>query len=435
MTSPEPQTDFQDISQSSDKSSIKRRRSLILLLAFILIISGGTAIAWRWFHPRNQTAITNIKTPGVRVKISTVQIGMVQESSDFVASLESQRSVEIPSKIPGQVTKILLKSGDSVVAGTAILQVDSRQVTMDEINASKQAAITQRENSRMKLQSLEAERQSYLSNLQLQQQDYQRYADLADQGAVSRRTRDQYATRLNTAKARLAAINTQIQAEKSNLSQAEKAVQQAEINLKNRQTQPQNYRITAPFSGTIGNIAVQVGDLVNTSTPLVQVSQNQPLEANISVSPAQSSQLRPGIPLEILDTQGQVISSSKISDISPDTNSEDKSLVVKALLNNSANALKPHQLVRARVILNERSGVLIPTKAISRMGAETFVYIVEKEELPQGGYQLIARQRRVKLGNIKDDNYQILAGLEAEDQIITSGLLNVKDGVSIVPES
>ncbi|WP_414529331.1 efflux RND transporter periplasmic adaptor subunit [Nodularia chucula] len=436
MTPPEPQTDFQeDISNLSYKSSINKRRWLRLSLAFILIIGSGTAIFWRLFIPTQPAATTIIQNPGIRVKVSTVQVGMVQESSDFVARLEPQRSVEIPSKISGQLTQILVKPGEQVAAGTPILQVDSPVVTMDEINAARQTAIIQRENSRVKLQSLEAARQSHNANLQLQQQEYARYADLAAQGAISRLTRDQSSSRLDTIKAHLGAINTQIQGEQNKISQAEKVLQQAEENIKTRQTQPPIYRITAPFSGTVGDIKLKVGDLVNTATPIVTVSQNQPLEVQISVSPAQSRELRPGMAVEILNPQGEVISSSKISDISPDANNQEESTLIKALFNNSEGLLKPHQLIRTRVILNQRSGVLIPTKAVSRLGEETFVYVVEKQESPQGFTQLIARQKPVKLGHIRDDHYQILAGLQPEDQIVTSGILNVKDGVLIVPES
>ncbi|HYW20217.1 MAG TPA: efflux RND transporter periplasmic adaptor subunit [Nodularia sp. (in: cyanobacteria)] len=436
MTSPEPQTEFADnLSQTSDKPLFKQRRWLRLLLGFILISGGITATVWRVLTPTNKEPITNIKTPGVRVKVSPVQIGTVEESLDFVASLKSQRSVQIVSKIPGQVTQIFLQSGDPVTAGTAIIQVDSRPATIDETNAAKQAAIAQRENARAKLQSLEAARQSQTANLQLQQQDYEKYANLAAQGAVSQRSKDEYASIVAKAKANLSAINAQIQGEQAIISQAETALQQAEANVKNQQIQPTNYRITAPFSGTVGDFPVKVGDLVNTSTPLVTVSQKQPLEVNISVPKEQSKKLRQGMPIEVLNPQGQILSTSKISLIAPDRNNEQRSILVKALFNNSEDKLKPDQLVQARVIRNKHSGVLVPTKAVSRLGGKTFVYVIKMEKSKQGISQLIARQKSIKLGNIKNDNYQVLAGLQPEDKIITSGLLNLKDGVPIVPES
>ncbi len=436
MTSPDPQTDFGDnLSQTSEKSPFKQQRWRRLLLAFILIIGGGTATVWRVLTPSPEAPPANIKTPGVRVKISPVKIGTVEESSDFVASLQSQRSIQIPSKIPGQVTQIFLKSGDPVTAGTAIIQVDSRQATINELNIAKQAAVAQRENARAKLQSLEAARQSQTVDLRLKQQDYERYANLAAQGAVSRRARDESASTVATAQANLSAINAQIQGEQSTISQAEKTIQQAEEDIKIQQVQPQNYRITAPFTGIVGKIPVKVGDLVNTSTPLVTVSQKQPLEVHISIPIEQSKQLRQGIPVEVLNPQGQVLSTSKISLIAPDPENEQQSMLVKALFNNSDSQLQPEQLVRARVIWNQRSGVLVPTKAVSRQGGKTFVYVVKTEESPQGGYQLIARQKPIQLGNVRDDYYQVLKGLQPEDQIITSGLLNLKDGVPIVPET
>jgi multidrug efflux pump subunit AcrA (membrane-fusion protein) len=343
--------------------------------------------------------------------------------------------MEMRSQIPGQVTQIFVKPGDPVAAGTILMQVDLRASTINEINVANQAAVAQRENARARLQSLEAARQSQMADLRLQQQEYEKYADLAAQGAVSRQTRDQYANRLSNANANLNAINSQIQGQQDTILQAERAMQEAESNIQRQQLQPQSYRITAPFIGTVGEISVKPGDLVNTSTPLVTVSQNQPLEIHITVPPEQADQIRQGMTVELLNPQGQVLSTSEISTITPDGNSERPSVLVKALFNNSEGQLRPNQLVRARVILNQRSGALIPTKAVTNVAGETVVYVVERENSAQGGSQYIARQRPVKLGNSRDDYYQVLAGLQPEDIIVTSGLLNLKDGVAIVPES
>jgi multidrug efflux pump subunit AcrA (membrane-fusion protein) len=54
---------------------------------------------------------------------------------------------------------------------------------------------------------------------------------------------------------------------------------------------------------------------------------------------------------------------------------------------------------------------------------------------PEQGGQTIARQKRVQLGSIQGNSYQVLEGLEAGEQIVVSGLLNLSDGVPIMPES
>jgi RND family efflux transporter MFP subunit len=288
-------------------------------------------------------------------------------------------------------------------------------------------------NARATLKSLEAERPSYVANVQLYQQNYEKFVSLAQQGAVSRQSSNQFANRLAIAKTSLDAIDSRIQAQRSNILQAEKSLQQANVNTQTQQLQSD--KITAPLSGTVGNIAVKVGDLVNTSTQLVNITQNRPLEVNISVPLQQGPQLRKGMPVEVMNTQGEKLGRSRVFFIAPNASNETQGILIKALFDNPNGQLRADQLLRARVFWNQRPGILIPTTAMTRIGGDTFVYVVETETSPQGVSQQVARQRRVKLGEIKGNNYQVLEGLQPEDKVIISGLLNLRDGVAIVPES
>ncbi|MEH2195739.1 MAG: efflux RND transporter periplasmic adaptor subunit [Nostoc sp.] len=436
MTSPEPQTDRGDETpQTSFEPPSGKRRWLWLFLPALLLLGGGTALVWRLLTPQNSTPATaNVQPQGVRVKISTVQSGIIEESSDFIASLKSQRSVTIGPRIQGQVTQIFVKPGDPVVEGAPIIQVDrTAQSAIAPNNAPPQAFLLQLENARTILKSLEAQRSSYVANVQLYQQTYEKYSILAEQGAISRQTRNQFADRLANAKTSLNAIDSRIQAQTANIRQAEKTLPQANVNTQTQQIQSD--KITAPFNGTVGNMAVKVGDLVNTSTQLVNITQNRPLELNISVPLQQGLQLRKGMPVEVMNTQGQKLGRSRVFFIAPTANNETPGILVKALFDNPNGQLRADQLVRARLFWNQRPGILIPTTAMTRVGGDTFVYVVETEISPQGLSQQVARQRRVKLGEIKDNNYQVIEGLQPEDKVIISGLLNLRDGVAIVPES
>ncbi|MEH2051759.1 efflux RND transporter periplasmic adaptor subunit [Nostoc sp.] len=434
MTSPEPQTDFgEKAPQTSFEPPSGKRRWLWLFLAALLLLGGGAAIVWRLLTPQQNSApaTANAQPQGVRVKISTVQSGIIEESSDFIASLKSQRSVTLQPKIQGQVTQILVKSGDPVPAGAAILQVDRTPQAAIALNNVPQAFLLQLANTRATLKSLEAERPSYVANVRLYQQNYEKFVNLAEQGAISRQTSNQFADRLANAKTSLDAIDSRIQAQRAIILQAEKSLQQANVN----QTQQIQYdKIIAPFSGTIGNIAVKVGDLVNTSTQLVNITQNRPLEVNISVPLQQGNQLRKGMPVEVMNTQGQKLGRSRVFFIAPSASNETQTILIKALFDNPNGQLRADQLVRARVFWNQRPGVLIPTTAMTRVSGDTFVYVVETEKSPQGVSQQVARQRQVKLGEIKGNNYQVIEGLQPEDKVIISGLLNLRDGVAIVPE-
>ncbi len=435
MTSPEPQTDFgEKAPQTSFEPPSGKRRWLWLSLAALLLLWGGATLVWRLLTPQNSApSNANAQPQGVRVKISTVQSGIIEESSDFIASLKSLRSVTLQPRIQGQVTQILVKSGDPIVEGAAILQVDpTPQAAIARNNNVPQAFLVQLANARATLKSLETERPSYVANVQLYQQNYEKFVSLAEQGAVSRQTSNQFANRLANAKTSLDAIYSRIQAQRATILQAEKSLQQSNVNTQTQQPQPD--KITAPFSGTVGNIPVKVGDLVNNSTPLVNITQNRPLEVNISVPLQQGPQLRKGMLVEVMNTQGQKLGRSRIFFIAPNASNETQTILIKALFDNTNGQLRADQLVRTRVFWNQRPGVLIPTTAMTRVGGDTFVYVVETETSPQGVSQQVARQRRVKLGEIKGNNYQVIEGLQPEDKVIISGLLNLRDGVAIVPE-
>ncbi|MEH2424688.1 MAG: efflux RND transporter periplasmic adaptor subunit [Nostoc sp.] len=438
MTPPEPQTDFGDKPpENSFEPPSGKRRWLWLFLPALLLLGGGTSVVWRLLTPQNSAPSTaNVQPLGVRVKISTVQSGIIEESSDFIASLKSQRSVTLQPRIQGRVTQIFVKSGDPVAAGTAILQVDSTpQGAIALSNPVPQAFLVQLENARATLKFLEAQRPSYVANVRLYQQNYEKFVNLAEEGAVSRQTSNQFADRLATAKTSLDAIDSRIQAQRTTILQAEKSLQQGNVNTQNQQVQIQSDKITSPFSGTVGNMPMKVGDLVNTSTQLVNITQNRPLEVNISVPLQQGPQLHKGMPVEVMNAQGQKLGRSRVFFIAPNASNQTQGILIKALFNNPNGQLRADQLVRARVFWNQRPGVLIPTTAMTRIAGDTFVYVVETEKSPQGVSQQVARQRRVKLGEIKGNNYQVIEGLQPEDQVIISGLLNLRDGVAIVPES
>lgn len=452
MKSPEPQTHIEDNRQETELEEPPRRQRRWLWLLLALLLAGGGFALWRWLTPQNKAPATaNAQPPAARVKISTVQAGMIEDSEQFLAKVESRRSVTLQPRVQGQVAQVFVKYGDTVIAGTPIIQVDARQqqASVSSVNAAAEVSQSQLENTRATLRSLEAQRLSRLADLKLNQQDYERYTNLASQGAVSRQTSDQYANKLATSLAALGQIEAQMRAQQATISQAEKSLKQAQANIREQQVQLQYYRITAPFAGTVGDIPVKIGDFVNTSTQLVTITQNQPLELNVYVPVERGSQLRKGTPVEVLDAQGNNLGMSRVFFIAPsannNVNSNTQSILIKSLFDNSRNQLRADQLAYARVIWSKRPGVLIPATAVTRVAGETFVFVAvpappkssqgeKTQENQQGAFQMVARQKRVKLGNITGNNYQVIEGLQPGDRIIVSGLLNLRDGVPVIPE-
>src|SRR5437868_6205543 len=76
--------------------------------------------------------------PPMGVKIVSVSIAEIRETSEYLATLKSRRSIVLQPQIDGQVTQILVAAGDRVQAGQPIIQIDpARQaavVTSEESN-------------------------------------------------------------------------------------------------------------------------------------------------------------------------------------------------------------------------------------------------------------------------------------------------------------
>jgi RND family efflux transporter MFP subunit len=186
----------------------------------------------------------------------------------------------------------------------------------------------------------------------------------------------------------------------------------------------------------VGDIPIKVGDFVSQGDELTTITRNDLLELNLSVPLSRSSQLRVGLPVEMIDAQDKAIATGTVSFISPNVDANSQTVLAKATFANIGRQLLDRQFVQARIVWNESSGIVIPVNAVTRIGGKTFAFVAETPAQSQPGQpQLVARQRAVQLGDIQGNNYQVLEGLKPGDKIVTAGLLNLTDGAAIAPES
>ncbi|MBD2020451.1 efflux RND transporter periplasmic adaptor subunit [Leptolyngbya sp. FACHB-36] len=171
------------------------------------------------------------------------------------------------------------------------------------------------------------------------------------------------------------------------------------------------------------------GDLVSNTTNLATLTQNDALEVNISLPIEKAPRLGIGTRVELLNQKGQVLGTSRVFFISPKVSNDTQSVLVKARVENNSGKLRADQFIETRVIWKRLPSILVPTTAISRVAEQNFVFVAE-----QGKDGLVAKQTPVKLGIIRGNAYQVMQGLKANDRIVTSGLLKIRDGAAIVPE-
>lgn len=435
IASPEKQKEDSDrLSEDRNPKSSRRKKHtwIAIIGAVLLLASAGVGLRWWHSNAQSEGAVEG-QPPGVQVVLAPVQSGTIAQTSDYVANIQSRKSVTLQPQTEGRVENIFVQPGTFVKAGTPIMQIDpaEQQAAVTSAAAaadSNRAAIA---NQRSTLNSLQAERQSSVSNLNFSQEQYKRYASLYREGAVTRQQLDEYTDKLRSSQASIAQIDARIEAQKAAIAQARQTYQQSLSGVNEQQVQLQYYRVTAPFSGTVGNIPVKVGDRVTSETNLANLTENQNLEINIAIPVERAPDLRLGMPVELLDTEGKVVGTSQITFISPTVSNDTQSVLVKSLYNNSGGQLRADQFIRAKVVWNRRPGVLVPTTAISRVAGQDFVFVATKNERSQ----TVAQQKPVKLGDIQGNNYQVLEGLKAGDEVVTSGIQKLSNGAPIVPGS
>jgi RND family efflux transporter MFP subunit len=490
--------------QKTDKTFSLSGKRWSFVLGSLLLVMGIGWVGNGWLSSRtrsNAPASESLagQPPAIPVKLETLETGTLEDSSDVVGTLEARRSVTLKPEIDGRISEILVKEGDRVQPGQAIVRLDS-----DDLEAELQQAKAGLANAQAKLAELKAgsrtediaqaraslkEAQARLANAQvgaspeaiaqakaqleaaeaeadLARERVKRYAQLKEQGAISIDQYEEYlkqarstAAAVQEAKRRLAELSKSrssnidelaaaVEQERQNLrrlekgprseeiAQAQAQVAQAEAQVQMAAVKLQKTQIRGPWKGVIGDIPIKIGDYVEKADTLTTLTQNNALELNLSIPLERAADLRLGLPVEMLDDQGKAIATGEISFISPDVTANSQLILAKASLSNLNRDWLNRQFIQARVIWNRRSGILIPAAAVSRLGGQTFVFVAQKAALAKGGKpQLIAQQKQVKLGNLQGNNYQVLEGLKAGEQIVTAGILNLTDGAPIQPIS
>jgi RND family efflux transporter MFP subunit len=322
------------------------------------------------------------------VQVAPVTLSPVPNADTYVATIKSRRSATMQPQVDGNLVKIFVKSGDLVKAGQLLMRIDPL----------KQMATVQSQ------QGTQQQKKAIYDYAVI---DFERQRKLYEAGVVSREALDQATQAYQNSKADY----------ESNIALTDTQKQQLAY-----------YDIRAPFAGIVGDIPVHLGDYVSATTLLTTVDENADLEAYIYIPTERATLVRQGLPVEILDTAGNVLVKSKISFLSPQVDNGLQSILAKAEIPRTAQLLRNQQLVNARVTWSTAPAPVVPVLAVSLVGGQTFVYLAA----PKGqGY--VAHQVPVKLGETLGNTYPVLGGLKPGDKVIISGLQFLQEGAPVKP--
>ena len=159
---------------------------------------------------------------------------------------------------------------------------------------------------------------------------------------------------------------------------------------------------------------------------ITTIDDNSALEAYIQVPIDRSPDLRLGLPVQILDADNNVIVTNPITFVAPRVDDATQTVLAKVALRQVPAAVRTLQFVRSRIIWRSAEGLTIPITAVTRINGKYFCYVVDK-----GNGGTVARQRPVEVGELLGNDYVVISGVSAGDQLIVSGVQKLGDGVPV----
>ncbi len=327
---------------------------------------------------------------GLPVQTETVAATAVPLGDTYVSTIKSRRAATINPQVDGNLTAIAVHSGQHVTKGQLLMEIDPNK-------------------QRATVESAAATEQQKLSVYQYNQSEVERQRKLFEAGITSRDAYDQAQQSFRNSKADYES------------AVATTATQRRELGY---------YRIVAPFDGVIGDVPVHIGDYVSPTTVLTTVDANTDLEAYIYVPAERASELKLGLPVEVLDNDGKPVETTRIDFLSPEVDNGLQGILVKAPVQSSTlDRLRNQQLIKARVIWSDKPMPTVPVLAVTRLGGQSFVYVAQ----PGGGGKFVAHQKPVQLGDTVGNAYAVESGLAPGERVILSGLAFLSEGMPVQP--
>lgn len=338
--------------------------------------------------------------PAMPVSVLSVQPTTVPISAEAVAQTEGAKEVEIRPRVGGILLKKLFEEGAEIKAGQPMFLIDPVPFKMEVAQANAQLS-------------------QQLARVQQTQREAERLKNLLETKSISQREYDN-------------AVSDNAMA-KASVQQYEAILHSAQLNLSYAE-------VKAPASGMAGRFLFSEGALVNANTSLLTtIIQTSPIWVRFSLSDYELKQLGGMLTNDtiknitvILPDGSQYPESGKLnfsaSNIDPALGTQQ----LRAEFKNADKKLIPGQFVRIKVTTGEKDGVfLIPQTSVLTGEQGKFVFVAEKDK--EG--KTMATVRPIEVGGWQGQDWVVLSGLKAGDQVIIDNLIKVRPGAPVEPKS
>ena len=375
---------------------IRRLALGTVLLTFWIGISGCSSKE----DSKNPDAKTTGR-PAVAVEVTKVGAIDLIEGIEVVGSLSPKFSADVKSEYAGIVTEVYVTEWLRVKKGTPLAKIDTREI--ETVLQKAKAAVEM-----AKANLLQAEVAGNRA-----EREYNRLIKLKEFGLVTQQNLDDGLTEKEAAAARIASARAQLKASEEDLQQT--------------QTRLSKTIIYSPIEGAVSFRGVNVGDLVGEmGSPKImfKIIDTRILDLTVAVPSGEMGIIHVGQPLTFsTDAISGNTFTGKVMFINPVVNEADRSVKVVAEVENRSEQLKGGLFVKGRILTGKRAGILQAPRASlltwDVAGKKGDLFVVD------GG---IAKRRTVQTGSVMGDFVEIRSGLALDEQVVTRGGFNLKDG-------
>jgi multidrug efflux system membrane fusion protein len=314
---------------------------------------------------------------------------MVPVQVSSIGTIDPLLTVNVKSRLDGQVVAVRFKPGDAVKAGDVLFQLDDRP----SIAALEQAKAALARD---------------IATLENQKRDYARQEQLMAAKITTQQDYDAARTAV--------AVTTQV------LEVDRAAIENAKLTL-------EYCTIRAPISGRTGKILIDLGNVIkaNDTVSMLTINQIKPIYVTFAVPQRYLDEIRArlragNLPASVTPPEGdKMLAVGRLDFIDNAVDTSTGTITLRAIFSNEDEALWPGQFMNATLVLhNDPDAVTVPPEAVQTGREGSFVYVVKQDSTVQ--------YRPVTVDRVVGGFAVISKGLSPDEVVVTDGQLNLVDG-------